>query len=1290
MTTQYQQGELDACLCHDLPGLRALAGKIHRRIEQGKPADRMQQRYRDELARSCAAVAKRQALVPTLVFPEQLPVAERRQEISEAIKQHQVVVIAGETGSGKTTQLPKICLELGRGSRGLIGHTQPRRIAARTVASRIAEELQTPIGRQVGYQVRFNEQLGDDTLVKLMTDGVLLAEIQSDPLLLKYDALIIDEAHERSLNIDFLLGYLKQLLPRRPDLKLIITSATIDLAKFSAHFDDAPVIEVSGRTYPVEVNHVPPASSEQGTPEQIVEVMRDILTLPKRGDILVFLSGEREIRETAKAIRDARLPHLSVLPLYARLSLAEQNKVFQPHKGVRVVLATNVAETSLTVPGIRYVIDPGTARISRYSYRSKVQRLPVEAISQASANQRKGRCGRVSDGICYRLYSEEDFNNRSAYTDPEIVRTNLGAVILQMLRLRIGDIRNFPFVDPPDQRLINDGFNLLKELGAVKDNETLTASGRQLAQIPVDPRLAAMLLAAAGQGALREVLVIVAVLSIQDPRERPADKRQAADEKQAQWRDRESDFVSLLNMWNHFEEQRQLLSRNRFDKYCRKQFVSPLRMREWRDMHHQLHGFCRQLKLQENSQPAGYDAVHKALLAGLLSHIGNLQEAREYLGARNRKFHIFPGSGLSKKPPKWLVASELIETSRLFAHTNARIDPQWIPSLARHLVKKSYSEPHYSARSGQVMAFEKQTLFGLAVVEKRRCSYGKINPSLSWEIFIRGALVEGGYRGKSKFFRHNCRQVEALEIMEAKTRRRDILVDDQVLFDFYAERVPQTIVNLAGFEHWRKETEKTQPKLLYIDRQRLINNTAGLADEARFPDCIHWEGIDYQLSYCFQPGTDQDGVTVIVPLSILHQVPMHRFEWLVPGLLREKCIALVKGLPKTQRRRFVPVPDYVDKALQAMRPDNLPLVEQLAHQLKRHTGVALDKAVWQEAQLDSYYRVNYRLVDESGETVAASRNLAELKDKYRAEFQEAVKAEQSNGNAPVITGWDFEGLPESDVIERNGLRIKTYPALVFSYGTVTRSLLDNQAAAENNSRRALVQLFQNAHGQPARYLRKQVLKGRELPLAAAGLAERKLLVEDVVNASYANALLADRPLPRNREAFDRYLAEGRGEIVSIANELERQIVTWLDSLQAVRRQMQKRQSSYLAAMSDVHLQLDSLFADGFLLATPLTWIGQYHRYCRAIQVRLERLPAQESRDAAVLEEFNAAREQLSIWQADWMDTAVDVRTEITKYRFMVEEYRVSLFAQQLKTLLPVSAPRLQKQRLLVEKMLGCQ
>ena len=1308
------RAKLAECLSSDRYRLNQQLNKIAQRAKSGKPFDRDLKQFTDKLEHSRQQVIHRRNSIPDIQYPDDLPIAECRGEISEAIANNQVVVIAGETGSGKTTQLPKICLELGRGVTGMIGHTQPRRIAARTVASRIAEELSQPLGHTVGYQVRFNETSSENTLVKLMTDGILLAEIQHDRFLNKYDTIIIDEAHERSLNIDFLLGYLKNILPKRPDLKIIITSATIDVERFSRHFNDAPVIEVSGRSYPVEVEYLP-IEEERDLAQSVLDTVEHILTLPKQEgkpeDILVFHSGEREIRETANVLRKAQLRNLEVVPLYARLSLAEQTKVFKPHRGIRVVLATNVAETSLTVPGIRYVIDPGTARISRYSYRTKVQRLPIEAISQASANQRKGRCGRISEGVCFRLYSEEDFNARPAFTDPEIIRTNLASVILQMLRLRIGDIRDFPFVDAPDHRLINDGFNLLRELKAVNTKGELNSIGQQLSRIQADPKMGRMLLTAAKEGALREVLIIVSALSVQDPRDRPSDKQQAADEKHRQWQDKESDFVTLLNIWEHFELQRQELSRNQFEKYCRQNFISPLRMREWRDLHHQLHGACRELNLTEskkpeNKQPAGYEPVHRSLLSGLLGNIGfqradeevdthrkpksslNPSQKRrgvsEFSGARNRKFYVFPGSGLNKKPPRWLMAAEMIETSRLFSHYNAKIDPDWLPSLANHLVKKTYSEPHYSARNGQVMAYEKQTLYGLPIVEKRRCGYGKIDPVLSREIFIRSALVEGEYRGKGKFFKHNQALQENLQDIESRTRRRDVLVDDQVIFDFYSERIPTDIVNLTGFEHWRKQ-QGDDSKLLFMNEALLCQEQSSGLDQAQFPDHIVWQGTHYPLSYHFEPGHSDDGISVTVPVSILHQVPLYRFDWLVPGMLREKCIALVKSLPKALRRNFVPVPDYVDRALASMKPDDVSLMGALGERLKHLSGVSISEQDWQQVVVEDIYSLNIKLIDEQGKLLTMSRNLAELKANYRDRVVDSIAQTSTNSiEQENIECWDFGELPEVYSIEQQGLSIRTYPALVLAngkekgeeQGQINLRLLDNPNLAWNKTKIALGQLYQKVYPESAKYLRKQLLKGLDLQLKSATLPGKGVIIPLIVDKAYTQALFENKTIPRSSVDFDEYYKEGKNQIVTIANEIESLLITMLPLLSDIRKTLKKQNLAGVHAVADINQQVATLFAQESLAGVPMEWLQHYPRYLKAILMRLEKLPLNPAKDKESLSVLNKLEQRLTDFPYQWSDLPLSAQEEIWKHRFMLQEYRVSLFSQQLKTIFPVSDKRI--------------
>ncbi|MFR2695773.1 MAG: ATP-dependent RNA helicase HrpA, partial [Proteus mirabilis] len=884
-------------------------------------------------------ILNRQAHCPKIVYPENLPVSQKKEAIYNAIKDNQVVIIAGETGSGKTTQIPKICLELGRGVKGYIGHTQPRRLAARSVAERIAHELNTTLGESVGYKVRFSDHVGDNTLVKLMTDGILLAELQQDKLLLQYDTIIIDEAHERSLNIDFILGYLKQLLPKRPDLKVIITSATIDPERFSKHFNQAPIIEVSGRTYPVEVRYRPiggdALDSDKDMTEGIIDAI-DELSRESAGDILIFMSGEREIRDTAEALNKLQLRHTEVLPLFARLSNSEQNRIFQPHTGRRIILATNVAETSLTVPGIKYVIDTGYARISRYSYRTKVQRLPIEPISQASADQRKGRCGRVSDGICIRLYSEDDFISRAQFTDPEILRTNLASVILQMTSIGLGDISGFPFVQAPDKRNIQDGVRLLEELGALQegtDNKgayRLTPMGKQLAQLPIDPRLARMVLEARKYGAVRELMVITSALSIQDPRERPMDKQQASDEKHRRFQDKDSDFLSLLNLWDYLKTQQKELSHSQFRKHCRQEFLNFMRVREWQDVYTQLRQVVKELGFPINSQPADFKSIHVALLSGLLSHIGQKDsDKQEFTGARNARFAIYPGSGLFKKPPKWTMVAELVETSRLWGRIAARIEAEWIEPIATHLVKYHYSEPHWSKAQGAVMANEKVTLYGLPIVASRLVNYGKIDPLLCRELFIRHALVEGDWQTRHAFFRENLKLRTEVEELEHKSRRRDILVDDETLFTFYDQRIPQDVISTRHFDKWWKIAQKNSPDLLSFEKSMLIKEDAKRVSALDYPNYWHQDNLKLRLTYQFEPGTAADGVTVHIPLPILNQVKDEGFDWQIPGIRHELVVALIKPLPKPIRRNFVPAPNYASAFLERVVTPEGELLDKL-------------------------------------------------------------------------------------------------------------------------------------------------------------------------------------------------------------------------------------------------------------------------------------------------------------------------------------------------------------------------
>jgi ATP-dependent helicase HrpA len=1278
------------------------------------------QKIQHKIEQSQQLALKRQASVPVVSYPEELPISGKREDILALVKAHPVVIVAGETGSGKTTQLPKICLEAGRGVSGLIAHTQPRRIAARTVASRIAEELGVKLGETVGYQVRFKDHSTEHSLVKLMTDGILLAEIQRDRFLNRYDTIIIDEAHERSLNIDFLLGYLKQLLPKRPDLKIIITSATIDVERFSKHFNDAPIVEVSGRTYPVEYRYRP-MLDDVDINEAVNEAVEELIRLPQKGDILVFFSGEREIRQAAQSLRRCQFPHLEILPLYARLNLAEQNRIFQPHRGVRVVLATNVAETSLTVPGIRYVIDTGLARISRYSYRTKVQQLPIEPISQASANQRAGRCGRLSDGICIRFYSEEDYSQRPAFTTPEILRTNLAAVILQMLRLRIGDVRAFPFLEPPDNRLVNDGFALLKELKAADGKEQLTADGRKLAQFSVDPRLGKMLLAAEQEGCVREVLIIVSALSIQDPRERPSDKRTQADQQHAQWRDKRSDFVSILNLWEHFEEQRQALSRNQFARYCRKSFVSYSRMVEWRDLHHQLHMDCRHNGLATKSHLTiedGYDPVHRAVLAGLLAHIGFLHEAREYEGVRNRRFHVFPGSGLAAKPPKWVMSAELIETTRLYAHYNAAINVEWLLPLASHLVKKHHSEPHYDASNGQVMAYEKQTLYGLTIAERLRVKYGAIDPKVCREIFIQSALVEGGYlksslklsgsrrrrsRGeKSKdksneknkkprvgeFAKHNAELLAHFHELEERMRRRDILADEAVLYQFYDRRIPADVVSLATFERWRKTAEVDAPRLLFIDRELLSNNAPSQEEEAQFPKTIEWADVVYKLSYRFDPGHPEDGVSVAIPISILHQVPKYRFDWLVPGLLRDKCIALIKKLPKQWRKNFVPVPEFVDRLLPRLTVDNRPLHEVLGEQLAFMGGATVPVDAWQTETLDVFYRMNFRLLDEQGRVLENSRDLEALRASYRQHVQSSIE----NNAAPEyersgLTQWDFDDLPEVHLIKKNKHTIRVYPTLHDDGDSVSVRLCDSAELAEYQMAAGVIRLAMQENLQTVKYLHKDLFKKKDLLLKAAQLPDRKTLSKDIIRTAFFEACFRDKPLPRCRVDFFAQVERGKKEVLNICRDMEVIILGLAEQLANLHRARRDKLNNFPDVSRQILSHLASLLAPGFCFDAGVYWLRQYPKYIKAMHQRIEKHLQKSQQEDDFTEQIAGFTEALVRLRGREDECLPALREQIKTFRFMIEEYYVSHYAQQLKTIVPVSNKRLSKQLQLIETAL---
>lgn len=1295
--------DIQQCMLQDQRRLRCRLRELEQMRGRQGAGDAVRQALEQlagEILRSRARRAARLAGLPRPEFPENLPVNERREEIARAIAENQVVILCGETGSGKTTQLPKICLSIGRGVAGMIGHTQPRRIAARSVAARIAAELHTQVGQVVGYKVRFNDRVSPDSYVKLMTDGILLAETQGDRFLEQYDTLIIDEAHERSLNIDFLLGYLKQLLPRRPDLKVIITSATIDPESFSRHFNNAPILEVSGRTYPVEVRYRPLVAEDEDERERtqleaILEAVDEVSRID-RGDILVFLSGEREIRETAEALRKHHPPHTEILPLFARLSAAEQEKVFQPHDRRRIVLATNVAETSLTVPGIRYVIDPGYARISRYSHRTKVQRLPIEKISQASADQRKGRCGRVSAGVCIRLYSEDDYLARPQFTEPEILRSNLAAVILQMKALRLGEVEDFPFVEPPDGRMIRDGYQTLLELGAVDERHRLTEIGRRLAALPVDPRIGRMILAAKEENCLTEVLIIASALSVQDPRERPLDAQQKADEAHQQFADERSDFLSFLKLWEAFHEQAKHLSQNKLRKYCREHYLSYVRMRDWHDIHQQLHLLVTDMGLRPNQIPAEYDAIHRALLTGLLGNIAFRSEEREYTGARNVKLSIFPGSVLFKKPPKWIVAAELVETARLYARTVAGIEPEWIERLAGPLVKRSYFDPHWEKRAAQVAAYERVTLYGLTLVPKRRVNYGPINPEEARQIFIRSALVEGDFTTRAPFFQHNRRLIVEIEELEAKSRRRDVLVDEEVLYRFYDERIPQGIYSGPTFDKWRKRAEQENPKLLFLTREYLMRHGAAGVTEAQFPDSFAIDGLRLPLEYHFEPGDPMDGVTVKVPLSALNQLRPEPFEWLVPGLLKEKIVALIKSLPKSLRRNFVPAPDFAEACIEAFTSREGALLDALARHLQRMTGVEVPREAWRPEELPPHLRMNFALVDERGKRIAMGRDLAALQKEHGAQAQQSfARLSMPEYERENVTYWAFGDVPEQVEFQRNGVALKGYPALVDDGTSVSLRLFDSPEAAAEAMRAGLRRLFMLQIPQQLKYLEKNLpglqqmcLRYANVPPPPGGPDARQdsrqgnlcdELKRDLITAIVDRAFFAEEAPVRTATAFEQRRDAAAKRLMTVANELCGLVDKILTEYHAVAQRVKGVVSSvHLDAYNDIREQLNHLVYRGFVAHTPYRWLMHLPRYLRAIGLRLDKLALAPARDGQKMAEIKP------LWKAclQRMEQRREERVhdpELEQYRWMLEELRVSLFAQELKTAMPVSVKRLERQ-----------
>ena len=1278
--------------------------------------------------------------LPPVSFPEELPVSARREEIAAALQANQVIIVSGETGSGKTTQLPKICLSLGRGERGLIGHTQPRRIAATATAKRIAHELGSAPGMHVGYKIRFNDVLSDGAWVKLMTDGILLAETQSDPLLRNYDTLIIDEAHERSLNIDFLLGYLKQLLPKRPDLKVIITSATIDAERFSRHFEikgrPAPVIEVSGRLYPVEIRYRPveseltprnpnagvagsagttkPATAattsaargkqQRDLMDAIVDAV-DELALNGPGDILIFLPGEREIRDAAEALRKHHPPHVEILPLFARLSAQEQERVFKTSNARRLVLATNVAETSLTVPGIRFVVDAGTARVKRYSYRNKVEQLQIEAIAQSAANQRAGRCGRVAAGVCIRLYDEQDYLQRPKFTDPEILRSSLAAVILKMKSLKLGDVEQFPFIEPPLGRAIADGYQLLQELGAVDEARELTVLGRQLAKLPLDPRVGRMMLAGRDHDCLSEMLIVAAALSVQDPRDRPAEAQAAADNAHKKFADEKSEFLSYLKMWKWFEEAiDQKKSNRQLQEQCRENFLSQMRLREWRDVHSQLFTLVREQGWRMNEAAATYEQLHLALLTGLLGNVGYKSDDEPlYLGARGIRFHLWPGSSLSKKAGRWVVAGELVETSRLFARTIANVQPEWLERVGGHLLKKSWGDPRWEKKSGQVSAYERATLYGLVVYSQRRTDYGKIQPAEAREIFIRSALVQGEFETRAPFFAHNQKLIREIENLEHKSRRLDVLVDEELIAAFYDKLLPESIHNTVDFEQWLRKASKDDPKLLYLSRDDLMRHEAAGVTTDLFPKVMRTAGIEMSLTYHFEPGAVRDGVTLTVPLYSLNQVSLARCEWLVPGMLKEKIHLLLKSLPQKLRRHCVPLPDYAagfcDRIHEAKKFGQGSLLDAVIADVRSQTTVVIKTSDFKLETLPAHHFMNFKIIDEHGRQLDMGRNLsalqAELGTQAREQFQkiaeQAVPVESAVGsNAAVntkpaqsrsaagpanfqnLTTWSFDALPELLEIQQGKQTLIGFPALVDRVTHCDLEVFDDPNEAATFHKNGLQRLFSLQLKEQLKYLEKNVAGLQQMGMQFMALGSQEELRDQIIQAGLTRACM-QLPLPTNANEFNQRRDEGKARLNLLVNEIARLIGQILGEYHTLPKKLQALKA-HKAAQADMQSQLQSLIHKWFVVETDHGQLAHFPRYLKAVLVRLDKLRTDPTRDTRLMSEWQQAA---TPWQRA-LKSGAHGDPKMQEFRWMLEELRVSLFAQELKTPMPVSVKRLQK------------
>ncbi len=1272
-TIEKIQQQLNQIRCCDRKKIIAHLIDLKKAHEQSEP---IYEKINALLELSHQKVTDKKIQLPPIEYPD-LPVSDKLPELKEAIMNNQVIIVAGETGSGKSTQLPKICLDIGLGARGFIGHTQPRRLAARSVANRLAEELKTTVGEKVGFKIRFSDHTNDNTFIKLMTDGILLAEIQKDKFLSQYEAIIIDEAHERSLNIDFLLGYLKQLLPKRPDLKVIITSATIDHTRFSKHFNHAPIIEVSGRTYPVEQRYECYEEYDENIsqPEKILTAVEELMT-EGQGDILVFLATEREIFETLDSLNKANLKHTEVLPLFSRLSQSDQNKIFNTQSFRKVILSTNVAETSLTVPGIKYVIDTGFVRISRYNYRTKVQRLPIEPISQASANQRAGRCGRTSPGICIRLYAKDDFDGRPAFTDPEILRTSLAAVILQMELLNIGHIQDFPFIEPPEHKFIEDGYKQLYELGAISEQRTVTPIGKHIAQFQVDPKFARMIIEAQKWHCVDELLIITSFLSVQDPRERPTQFQQKSDQAHQEHKDKTSDFLSILNLWRLYQEKVTALTNNQFRKFCRDKFLAYMRLREWNDIYQQLKTSAKLTQNNTPSEPASYDQIHQSILPGLLNNIGFNYDAKEYMGARGLKFFIFPGSSQFKPTPKWIMASELVETTKLYARNVARIQPEWVEKCAAHLIKRTYFEPHWSKKHRNVMAFEKVTLYGLEIVAKRLISYSQIDPKLSRELFIRGALVNGDINTQVKFFHANLALLDEVDDLENKARSRDILVDDETLFNYYDQVIDHAVVNQVTFEQWVKKLDKEQLDKLFFEKSDLMRHDAANITENLFPPSFQHDHLQLPLDYHFEPGTQKDGITITIPQIVLHQIKPMTLEWLVPGMLKEKIIALIRALPKNIRKYCVPVPQYADAIMESIQYDpNQNLKSLLVKELIRITGIVFDETVWNDCELEAHLVMNIKIIDPAGKILKTGRNLFALQQQIKP--QKNLLAHQKT-QSKIYIDWDFPDLKREEIINQYGIQVTVYPCLKTVENGVELSQENTLTKAEHEHQKAILTLLARRFSASFKNLRKQVNQFDKISMLASTLYTKSSWEQDFIQA----VLIKSFPLPQTRivqkDVFEKLIEDHASNLSNHIQEISKTLFNIFTGFYQLKKNLKRKSIplDLLNVYQSIGDNLETIIYEGFLAQTPIHWLERIPYYIQASEARLLKAPRKTLEDRKYRLEIENLNSKLSAKMTS--QQLIKEHQDVQEISWLMQELWISWYTQEIKTIQPVSVKRIEK------------